>query len=169
MSKVKPQIEDVANEVLSGDALRNALDFIAYLRENKLNPNWSATNVWKVSSKTFNVCFIRLYGAAEYHGLKPGEWNISPFIGEYEPDSLSDENRDIAWANKKTCSGCGKCALPLDAVFGRKYDYACEAAIRFVNPDAKAIACAKKLVELRRNEIKDGMAKKHQYVAMRDR
>jgi len=34
---------------------------------------------------------------------------------------------------------------------------------------AKTVACAKKLAELRKTEIKDGKAKKHQYVAMKDR
>jgi len=169
MKNAKPKIEDVANSVLIGDALQNALDFIAYLRENKLNPSWSATNAWKVSSKTFTVCFIRLHGAAEYHGLAAGEWNITPFIGEYEADALSDENKEIVWANKRTCSSCGQCALKLDAVFGKKYDYACEAAVCFRNPDAKAVNCAKKIVELRKNEIKAGMAKKHQYIAVRNR
>ena len=169
MKNVKPQIEDIAGEVLSGDALKNALDFVAYLRENKLNPIWSATNVWKVSSKTFNVCFIRLHGAAPYHGLAEGEWNISPFIGEYEASLLSDENKEIAWANKKDCPSCGQCALKLDTVFGKKYDYVCEGAIRFRNPDTDAIECAKRIVELRRNEIKAGKARKHQYIAAKDR
>lgn len=169
MKNAKPRIEDVAGEVLSGDALNNALDFIAYLRENKLNPTWSATNAWKVSSKTFTVCFIRLHGTAEYHGLGPGEWNIIPFIGKYDADSLPEADKEIAWANKRTCPSCGQCSLKLDTVFGKKYNYACEAAICFRNPDEAAIACAKKIVELRREEIKLGLAKKHQYIPMRDR
>jgi hypothetical protein len=159
----------VIKETLSGDAQRNALDFIAYLRENKLTPTWSAKNVWTVSSKTFRVCFIRLHGAAEYHNLDVGCWNISPFIGEYEADSLSDELREIVWANKKECPSCGQCALKLNNILGKAFTNACESSILFVNPDAKTVECAKKLVILRRNEIKDGKAKKHQYVAVKDR
>ena len=148
MKNTKPMIDDVANTILSGEALKNVLDFTSFLRENKLNPSWSATNVWKVSSKTFNVCFIRLYGAAAYHGLGEGDWNISPYIGEYEADTLSEENREIAWANKRTCSSCGQCSLKLDTVFGKKYDYSCEASICFRNPDEKAIEFAKQIIEL---------------------
>ncbi|MCL2217047.1 MAG: hypothetical protein FWB91_08530 [Defluviitaleaceae bacterium] len=48
-----------------------------------------------MSSKTFTVCFIRLHGTAEYHGLGPGEWNIVPFIGEYDnPDEGVERCRD---------------------------------------------------------------------------
>jgi len=169
MKNIKPKIEDVACEVLSGDALENALNFIAFLRENKLNPAWSAANAWKVSSKTFTVCFIRLYGAAEYHGLGPGEWNVIPFIGEYDANALPDEDKEIAWANKNDCASCGQCALPLDTVFGKKFSYTCEGAIKFRNPNEKAVECAKKIVTLRKNEIKQGLAKKHQYIPMKDR
>ena len=42
MKNEKPKIEDVVCEVLSGDAQKNALDFIAFLRENKLNPAWGS-------------------------------------------------------------------------------------------------------------------------------
>ena len=165
----KPKIEDIANDVLSGNALKNALDFTAYLRENKMNPQWSAANAWKVTYKSYSVCFIRMHGTAHYHNLSEGSWHIIPFIGEYEDDALPDEMKEIAWANKHTCKSCGQCALKLDAVFGKEYAYACECSVRFVNPSAEAVECAKKLIELRRNEIKAGSAKKHQYIAMRNR
>jgi hypothetical protein len=166
---VKLEIEEVISGVLKGNTLKNALTFIYYLRENKLNPQWSATNVWKVSYKTFSVCFIRLYGAADYHHLKTGAWHIIPFIGEYEASSLSDEFKEIVWANKETHPGCGKCALPLNKVFGKEYDYACEKSICFTNPDAKTVECAKKLIELRKKAIKEGKAKKHKYIPVKNR
>ena len=169
MKNEKPKIEDVVCEVLSGDAQKNALDFISFLRENKLNPAWSAKNAWKVSSKTFSVCFIRLHGVAEYNNLGPGEWSMLPFIGEYDADALPDEDKEIAWANKNNCESCGQCALRLNAIFGKKFRYSCECAIGFRNPDDKAVACAKKIVMLRKNEIKQGLARKHQYVAIKDR
>lgn len=164
---VKPNIEDVIENVLNADVLENALSLIAYFRENKMKPGWSATNVWKISYKTYTVCFIRLYGAADYHNLKAGSWHIVPFIGEYEEDVLSDELKEIVWTNKTTCSGCGKCALELDKIFGKEFDYACEKSIVFTNPDTDAIECIKKLIDLRREDIKEGKAKKHKYIPMK--
>jgi len=169
LKKVKPEIEDVINDVLSGDARKYALDFVAYLREHKLNPKWAATNSWKVSSKTFNVCFIRLHGAAEYNHLEPGAWVILPFIGEYEGDALSDEMKEIVWAHKKNCQPCGQCALPVDSIFGKQFAASCEGSIAFKNPEPKTVECAKKLIALRRDAIKEGKTKKHVYVAMRNR
>jgi len=165
----KPKIEDMIMEVLDGEKQSNALDFVAYLRANKLNPIWSAKNVWTVSSKTFRICFIRLHGAADYHNLEVGSWNISPFIGEYDEDMLADEDKEIVWANKKDCQTCGQCALKLNGIFGKKFTNSCECSILFINPDSKTVECAKKLSELRKNEIKEGQAKKHQYVAVKNR
>ena len=167
--KIKPKIEDVINEILSGDAQENALNFVAYLRKKKMNPQWSAANAWKVSSKTFGVCFIRLHGSAEYHRLELGSWNITPFIGEYDGNSLSNEMKEVIWANKKNCQTCSLCALPVSSIFGKKFATSCECSICFKNPNAEAVECAKKLVELRRDAIKAGMAKKHVYVAVKDR
>ena len=166
---VKPKIEDLICDILNGDAQKNALDFVSYLRENKLNPVWSAKNVWTVSSKTFRICFIRLHGAAEYHNLDVGSWNISPFIGEYSSEALNDELKEIVWLNKKNCQPCGQCALKIDTIFGKKFANSCEASVLFVNPDIKAVECVKELVKLRRNEIKGGKANKHQYVAIKNR
>jgi len=165
----KPRLEDIAVSVLSGEALKNALNFASYLRENKMNPMWVATNAWKVSYKTFTVCFIRLYGSADYNRLSPGDWFIIPFIGEYEPDTLSSEDKEIVWANKNHCQACNNCALPLNEIFGREFSPACECSVRFVNPDNAAVECAKNIIKLRRKEIKEGKARKHQYIAVRNR
>lgn len=169
LKNVKPEIEDVLGTVLPSDALKNALNLIAFLRENKLKPAWSATNVWKVTYKTYTVCFLRVYGAAEYHGLQEGTWHVIPFIGEYEASALSDECKEIVWEKKRTCENCGICSLQLGHVFGREYDHACEKSIVFTNPDARDVECIKRLIELRRNAVKDGKARKHQYIAMKDR
>jgi hypothetical protein len=35
---LKPKLEDALNESLNSEVLKNALDFIAYLRKNKMSP-----------------------------------------------------------------------------------------------------------------------------------
>jgi len=60
LKNVKPKIEDVIREVLIAGAVDNALSFIAYLRKNKMSPQWSAANSWKVVYKAHNVCVINL-------------------------------------------------------------------------------------------------------------
>jgi len=61
---IKPRIDDIINDFLSGDALNNALNFIDYLKDNKMSPRWSATSTWTVRHKSRRVCVIKLHGSA---------------------------------------------------------------------------------------------------------
>jgi len=64
--KIKPKIEDIITERLDGDMKNLALDFVAHLRANKINPAWTLTDQWKVVSKGKNILRV---------GLSP--WNPS--------------------------------------------------------------------------------------------
>ena len=44
--KPKPEIENVIPEYLDGDMKKTALDFVAWLRANKMNPVWASANIW---------------------------------------------------------------------------------------------------------------------------
>jgi len=59
----KPIIEDIIGKFLTGDKLRNAMDFIAFLRTNNMNPRWHSANSWRVAGKKGEgVCRIDLGG-----------------------------------------------------------------------------------------------------------
>ena len=47
--EINPKVEDVISDYLDGEMKRIALDFIAFLRTNKMNPAWTLTNLWKVT------------------------------------------------------------------------------------------------------------------------
>lgn len=152
---LKPKIEEIA----TGGFIK---DFVAWLRENKFNPAWASTNTWKVSFKTFKVCWIRFDPNAH-------TWQIRPTISDYDADLFSEEEKEIIWANKKPC--CGGCNVRLYSILGKEYksENACEGSIGFINPDEKAVECIKKLIMMRKGVINDGKAKRHIYVAMKNR
>ena len=162
--KEKLSIEDNIKKYLDGDAQKNALDFVMYLRENKISLQQKSMSSWKIVYKTFNVCFIE---------IKSNELHIVPLIGEYESDTLSIEKREIILANHRPCRpDCtgGNCRLKIFKIFGNQYcDGTCEASIRFINPTVNDIECIKNVIQIRRSEIKEGKAKKHVYIAMRNR
>lgn len=169
MSELKPKIEDVFCDILKSENQKNAMKFVDFLKENKLSPQWASWNSWKVSYKTYNVCYIRASdGARSNYDLEAGSWHIQPFIGEYDTDTLSDEFKQIVWSNKKRC--CGGCSVRLNTIFGKTYtENACEKSIVFANPNVDAIECTKKLIQMRKKDIQEGKAKKHVYVAMKNR
>jgi hypothetical protein len=149
----KQIIEDVIKDVLKDNAKKNALDLITWLRENKMNPSRASAVSWKISCKACVVCYIRFEFDA-------GCMRVSPIIGEYEHDSISDELKKIIMANKTAGRPCGErchtCSYIINTIFGKEYDDACGQSIVFTNPGADEIECIKKLLLMRRNIIQTG-------------
>ena len=44
---IKPKLVDIVEVFLNGDNLNRALEFIVYLKDNKINTQWTNTNTWK--------------------------------------------------------------------------------------------------------------------------
>ena len=165
--KVRPKIEDVIGDFLNGEALKNALDFVSYLRENKMSPQWSAANSWKVSYKAHNVLFIRFGSESQYYGMEKGSWYIYAYIGQYE-GSLPDDFKEIVWSNIKYCNRCSHCKGERMMIFGKEFNNVCDSFI-VNNPDAKAIECIKMIIPMRRNAIEKGETKKYLYIPKKNR
>ena len=59
-SKTKTMIEDVIPYYLTGENQKFALDFVAYLRTNKVKPTWAVQNGWTGKYKGKVLYWIRL-------------------------------------------------------------------------------------------------------------
>ena len=90
--KTKPLIEDVMPNYLEGNMLKNALEFVAYLRENKMKPSWAVTNGWKATYKGKTLYYIRL-PLYKSHFNRPNQpsgtswersWCVTPFLMNLE-------------------------------------------------------------------------------------
>ena len=143
----KPQIEDVISDFLNGDALINALDFIAYLRKNKLNPRWSASGNWTVKYKGKNLLIIRLHGSAWQYDVEVGSWHI-----DYKNFDCLDEfascndMKNFLYSNVRYCINCCACSPGRDVtILGKQLDNICRLVIK--NPNVKALESIKKLVQ----------------------
>jgi len=150
--KRKKEIEEAISDSFDGEMKKRMLDFIAYLRKNKMNPAPSSATSWKISYKACVVCYLRC-------DLDAGIMTAQPVLGEYGQDSLSDEFKETVWENtkkEKDCHGSCRCSYKLKTVFGRAFKHNCGLHIVFTNPNASEIECLKKLLEMRRNVIQNG-------------
>jgi len=149
----KPKIDDVINDVLIDEKRKNALAFVAYLRANKMNPGWAATNTWTLKHKGKLMLTIRLTGADYFTHRKTIEsdsWLISPPF-----DRTSDYNdvpidgfKETVWANVNYCAGCIKCRPGNTyTLIGKQFNSVCNSMVVFVNPGADEIECVKQLME----------------------
>ena len=108
------------------------------------------------------MCDIHLTG--DYSGY-PGPWTI--WIYWTQPEIVPNDERfmEIVWANIDHCINCVggnnewcKSDIKKKTIFGRDFDNVCQAAIAFTDPNAEAVECAKKLIEMRKQAIEK---KKH--------
>ena len=148
----KITIEEKMNETLSGDSLKNALDFAAFMRSNEISLDSNDDNGegWAVGGVVGNsIGFMLVNGAADM----PGPWTIwfnsCDFNGE---DSVSEDLKETAWAHASPCGKCHDgwkdCGNGERTIFGRKFENLCHSPLMFTNPDAKTLENLKKLILL---------------------
>jgi hypothetical protein len=158
------RIEDVINDLLKGDAQKNALDFVAHLRASEI-PLEESENYWEVKYQDESVCFLFITGADDAPGpwtvwsdQAPGTWAAWPdgeHSGEYVDFPIDGRIWEIAWANVNPCGGCGGDCSPgmRKIVLGKAFDNLCKSTMAFTDPDAEALDCAKKMIDIRIGDI----------------
>ena len=161
-----PVLEDRMNSVLTGDALKNAQNFAAFLRKNDIWAEFNMDeydnfNVWSgaVGGIVGNSIGYLLINGGENC---PGPWtfwfNSSDFEGS---DAADDDFKNAIWAfaspcgkcnpNWETCRGNGK-----RTILGKEFTEQCHSPLMFCNPDADTLNNMKKFLLYLKPEI-DGI------------
>ena len=150
---VKPKIEDVAGNFITGDKLKNLMDFLGFMRDNKLTPRWQSSNSWKVSYKGKGVFFIKIIGTSWFvmhSALTREKWCVG--CDEYFPDEL----KEFVWENIKGGYCPNNCMGRSKTVFGKEFNDFCTCwAIRTENPDGVALERSKQVILAIKNFITD--------------
>ncbi|MDR1558440.1 MAG: hypothetical protein LBS84_01855 [Clostridiales bacterium] len=104
------------------------------------------------------VCFVLINGYGEKaHKDEPDGWII--WSDDYSSDifanfPLDEKIKQTAWEHIDFCANCGSCSGgTCKTIFGKAFENVCNTIFRFDNPDADSVECAKKLVEIRKNDI----------------
>jgi len=152
------ELEDAINKILTGDTKQNILKFVRHLAS--INDISTSGNNYdgRIFYKGHKICDFHISG--EYGGY-PGPYTIwvsrpDDYTNEIESFPFDDRLKEIAWANAheshcEICSGNGDwCVKRNTKIFGRHFENACSSASIFFSedPDAEAIDCAIKLMEM---------------------
>jgi len=140
-------IEEGIAKRLTGNAQKNALDFVAFMRANdmSIDPN-NGGDGWAVGGKEGDsLGYAIVNGASEF----PGPWtlwfNVCDFAGDAD-----DALKEAAWTHASPCGKCHKgwenCGGGNRVIFGKEFDRLCHSPLMFVNPDAQALEHIKKLL-----------------------
>ena len=141
-------IESNLKDTLSGETLENALDFVAYLKENGMTDDGS-----RFYYKDELMCILILF--KDEHNPSGGLCIFDSPFREHEGFPIDESVKEFARANVKKCENCGsggscghKEQGATKAIFGKEYDNLCSSEIMFVNPDAGGMEKIKKLMDL---------------------
>jgi len=107
--ELKPKVEDVIPLRVQQEHQKIALDFIAWLRENKMSPAWSGVhNSWDAKCKGSTICKISLWD----------KFTITPYlvnIAEYEYHIMDEKIENFVLENVIYCCHADKHERPTDA------------------------------------------------------
>ena len=151
------RIEDTINNVLKDDSKKNALDLVAYLRENETSDNFSINmhdekdeSGWNIS----NLGFIIITGSDDF----PGPWTMWVGADKIGENSTDEQIREFAWSYVSPCGSCGgNCTPGIKArIFGKDFENTCQSNLMFNNPNAEAVASIIKILDIKKNEILRG-------------
>ena len=158
------RIEDVINDVLEGDSKKNALNFANYLRANEI-PLDESDCYWEVKLNGKCMCFILIIDSDDAPGpwtvwsdQEPGTWSTwsdKDEIKEYEDSTVDKHIKEIAWSHVNFCTNCGSGCNPgrSKTILGKNFDNVCKSTMAFTDPDAEALECLKKMLDIRKRDI----------------
>lgn len=144
------RMEDAFTEFLTSDTLENALAFAEFVRANEMDYDGE----YEIHYKNKLACYI---DTPKDGWPKWRVWTVGDFSHELEGFPIDDRTKEIAWANVVKCGNCDDVDCDpgkTEVIFGKEFVNVCRGvsnlAMRFVNPDAEALACAKKMVDMTR-------------------
>jgi len=160
--KLKMTLAEMATNVLDKDKLENFMDFIAFVKENKMTLRRPSTYTWEVSYKKVSICTANLYSVERY---KPdGSWSIRPNNHLFDDLGKSVTDADLQALilnamNYILCRGCsgGQCmGRETLTIFGKEFSGVCSGSpIMIISPEGEALEHAKELTLITKKLIAD--------------
>jgi len=154
---IKPTPESLIPELCDDDMMKNALNFITWLRDNKLTPRWTGIHTWKINYRSKYICYINFAQPQQHQKF----WDVKLnrlFLSKYENYIANDELKSFVldviqpqMCNRK----CGNLKINKE-VFKKKHDKICACwPFLIKNPNGEALKNLKQLIILSRDILVD--------------
>lgn len=158
----KLEIETAIRGTLPGAAQKNALAFIGYLRASgmefeRAGGYWKNQLYWFVTYKNEPVCYIWINGFGPEEKFYPWTvWSDDSGSDWFDYPPIEESMKKIAWNHIDFCENCGGSCSPgsRKTVFGKQFNHVCRTAMRFINPEGDTLEFIKKLIEIRKLNIR---------------
>ena len=144
-------IEAKINDILTGDSVKNALDFIAFAREGGISfePNEEG-NGWAVGGTVGDsIGYMIISNDVQM----PAPWVIWFNSCDFDcGDAVDDKIKETAWSHASQCGHCHEgwkdCGGGDRMIFGKEFEMLCHSPLMFTEPDAETLAHMIELIGL---------------------
>lgn len=103
------------------------------------------------------VCFILLNNEAKTDPKSWTVWSDDGGAGTFGDSAADEETKAALWQHVVVCEKEERCfdgcKRARKVILGKAFDSVCTTAIKFENPDEKAVRAMKKMVEIRMADI----------------
>ena len=162
--KPRLKIEEEIIAQLGGDLQKNALDFIAYLKESGMTPDATHSSAFRYFDKW--VCILIIMPIDGKIG-----WTIfdNPLCGREYDLPVDDDLKEFAWKHVNICChftsggkycGCGNQPGKHATIFGKEFDNVCTSEVAFSNPDAGALKKIVRLIDAWKDHVVEEIQRK---------
>lgn len=142
---IKPKIENVAGNFVHQKNMENLNDFLGFLTDSKLKPQWASGNSWAVKYRSKTVCHIKFDSMSwfiMFSKLARENW-----LDGYNKYFTDNEAKKFVWENVKGPKCPRDCKGNKITFFGEEFSDVCSCwAIRAENPDRAGLEGSKKLI-----------------------
>lgn len=162
--ETKAKIEDVLPHYLNNTMLESALDFVAFMRAEKMNPAWAGVhNAWRANSRSKPLCYIRL-GKEWIRKTEGVKWVVVLYLDnmdDYAGDVINAGWQSIIWDDLHYCRkpdcpyNCSTVRTKL--ILGKEFSGLCPTfynKVNFVNPSKADLEIITRLLEFEREARK---------------
>jgi hypothetical protein len=148
------KVEDVINRVLSGEAQRNALELVAYIRAKDSFPISQHDKNDESGWNAEGLGFIVFLDSADF----PAPWTMwlgADKLGESLTSPIDESVKEFVWSFVAPCGSCGGDCTPgkQATIFEKVFENTCQANLMFHNPNAETINGMKKIIDVKADEI----------------
>ena len=162
-SEKKLKIEDCVLKYYKNDNIETLLEFIKYLKLNKITIKYISEKSWKILFKSKYIASLN---------FNVNTWFFNPEIdyniNNCEEYIKNNKLENIIWNNIKICTNCkpkGKCnPIHSSVILGKIFNNICGVCPKFKNPNEFELDGIKKLVEYRKDLIVNNKIPKVHYI-----
>ena len=160
------RIEDVIDTVLIGDAKHNALAFSQFLAANEMvfereKGYWEDKYYWGIKHHNAYVCFMLISNEEKTDSESWTVWSDDSGANTYADAWLDETSKELLWRHVVVCENVERCfegcKRSRKTLFGKAFDNVCGTAFKFENPDLKTVECMKKMIDVRKDDIRTSM------------